>query len=63
MELIFAQVAAFQDPAKLVNAGFNGGRLRAIDIREGEAVNAAAFTALVKEKIAFNLVRKIPTRT
>ncbi|MCS0497728.1 DUF1801 domain-containing protein [Ancylobacter sp. MQZ15Z-1] len=60
VKLTFAHGAALQDPAGLFNAGFGGGTRRAIDIREGEAVDAAAFKALFQEAVAFNLGKKKP---
>jgi hypothetical protein len=58
VKLTFAQGAALEDPAGLFNAGFGGGTRRAIDIREGETVDAAAFQALVREAVAFNVGKK-----
>jgi len=58
IKLTFARGAALDDPAGLFNAGFGGGTRRAIDIREGEAVDEAAFTALVREAVAANVATK-----
>jgi hypothetical protein len=58
VKLTFARGAAIEDPAGLFNAGFGGGTRRAIDIREGEAVDAEAFTALVREAVALNVQKK-----
>jgi hypothetical protein len=58
VKLTFARGAALDDPAGLFNAGFGGGTRRAIDIREGEAVDAEAFKALVGEAVALNLGSK-----
>jgi hypothetical protein len=58
VKLTFAQGAALEDPSGLFNAGFGGGTRRAIDIREGEAVDAAAFKALVREAVAHNVATK-----
>ncbi|MBN9144419.1 MULTISPECIES: DUF1801 domain-containing protein [unclassified Novosphingobium] len=55
VKLTFAHGAALDDPAGLFNAGFGGGTRRAIDLREGEMVDAAAFDALIKAAVAFNL--------
>ena len=63
VKLTFAQGAALEDPAGLFNAGFGGGTRRAIDIREGETVDAAAFKALVKAAIALNLAKQTRKRT
>ena len=58
VKLTFAQGAALSDPKGLFNAGFGGGTRRAIDLHEGDKVNAAAFKALIKEAAAFNAVKK-----
>lgn len=58
VKLTFAQGAALPDPAGLFNAGLGGGTRRAIDIREGETVDAEAFKALVREAVALNLGKK-----
>jgi hypothetical protein len=62
VKLTFAQGAALEDPARLFNAGFGGGTRRAIDIREGETVDDAAFKALVKEAVALNVAKQKPKR-
>ena len=54
VKLTFARGAALDDPAGLFNAGFGGGTRRAIDMREGETVDEAAFKALVCEAVALN---------
>lgn len=54
VKLTFAKGASLQDPAHLFNASLDGNVRRAIDIREGEEVDAAAFKALVREAIALN---------
>lgn len=58
VKLTFAQGAALEDPAGLFNAGFGGGTRRAIDIREGETVDAVAFKALVGEAVALNVAKQ-----
>jgi hypothetical protein len=58
VKLTFARGAALDDPAGLFNAGFGGNTRRAIDLREGEAVDEAAFKALVREAVAANLSAK-----
>jgi hypothetical protein len=58
VKLTFARGAALEDPAGLFNAGFGGGTRRAIDIREGETVDATAFRALVREAVAQNVGSK-----
>ncbi|MEZ5919963.1 MAG: DUF1801 domain-containing protein [Parvularculaceae bacterium] len=54
VKLTFAKGASLPDPAKLFNASLTGGTRRAIDIHEGDSVNARAFKALVKAAILFN---------
>lgn len=58
VKLTFAQGAALGDPAGVFNASLEGGTRRAIDIREGEAVDEDAFQALVREAVALNVGRK-----
>ena len=62
VKLTFARGAALEDPSGLFNSGFAGGTRRAIDIREGEEVEAAAFKALIREAVAVNLAHKKPTK-
>jgi hypothetical protein len=57
VKLTFAHGAALADPAGLFNAGFGGGTRRAIDIHEGESVDATAFIALILEAVAFNVAK------
>ena len=54
VKLTFAKGAFVKDPTGVFNAGFNGNLRRAIDIREGEDVNASAFKALVRQAVALN---------
>lgn len=58
VKLTFAQGAALPDPAALFNAGLTGGTRRAIDIREGETVDAEAFKALVRAAVARNVEKQ-----
>ena len=58
VKLTFANGAKLDDPKQLFNASLGGGTRRAIDIKEGEKVDATAFKALVKAAIAFNGARK-----
>jgi hypothetical protein len=59
VKLTFAQGARIADPARLFNSSLEGNVRRAIDIREGEQVDAKAFKALVKAAVAWNL---LPTK-
>ena len=54
VKLTFAHGASLPDPAGLFNASLEGNTRRAIDIREGEVVDARAFKALVKAAVARN---------
>jgi hypothetical protein len=54
VKLTFAKGASLTDPARLFNASLEGNLRRAIDIHEGEEVDADAFTALVREAVALN---------
>jgi len=58
VKLTFASGAALNDAAGLFNAGLRGGTRRAIDIREGETIDAKAFKALVAEAVAYNCRKK-----
>ncbi|HVE49609.1 MAG TPA: DUF1801 domain-containing protein [Casimicrobiaceae bacterium] len=55
VKLTFARGASIPDPSRLFNASLEGNTRRAIDIREGEKVDAAAFTALVQAAVAENI--------
>jgi hypothetical protein len=54
VKLTFAKGASLKDPARLFNASLEGNVRRALDIREGEPVDAAAFKALFRAAVAFN---------
>ena len=54
VKLTFAKGAALQDPAKLFNASLDGNVRRAMDIHEGEEVDAGAFQALIRAAVALN---------
>jgi len=54
VKLTFAKGASLKDPARLFNSSLDGNVRRAIDIHEGEEVDAAAFKALIREAVAFN---------
>jgi hypothetical protein len=58
VKLTFAQGASLPDPSKLFNAGLEGNLRRAIDIRQGESVDATAFKALIKAAVARNTAKK-----
>jgi hypothetical protein len=54
VKLTFARGASVPDPAKLFNSSLEGNMRRAIDIKEGEQVDARAFKALIKAAVARN---------
>jgi hypothetical protein len=54
VKLTFAKGATLKDPTKLFNASLDGNTRRAIDIHEGEEVDAGAFKALIRAAIASN---------
>ena len=54
VKLTFFRGASLNDPKKLFNSSLEGNTRRAIDIREGEKINAAAFKALIRSAVAAN---------
>jgi hypothetical protein len=54
VKLTFAKGASLKDPKKLFNSSLDGNVRRAIDIHEGEEVDASAFKALVRQAVALN---------
>jgi hypothetical protein len=54
VKLTFARGASLPDPSRLFNSSLEGNTRRAIDIHEGEQVDARAFKALVKAAVARN---------
>lgn len=54
LKLTFAKGAKLQDPDKLFNAGLDGALRRAIDLHEGDSLDAEAFKALVKAAAELN---------
>jgi len=58
VKVTFAKGARLPDPAGLFNASLEGNLRRAIDFHQGDALNAAAFTALVRSAISLNAAVK-----
>ena len=58
VKLTFAHGASVPDPKRLFNSSLEGATRRAIDIHEGEKVDATAFKALIKAAIARNAAAK-----
>lgn len=54
VKLTFARGAFLEDPHRLFNASLDGGTRRAIDIREGETLDAKAFKTLLQAAVAEN---------
>ena len=65
VKLTFPKGASLPDPASLFNASLEGNVRRAIDIRQGEDVDARAFKALIRAAVAHNVsgARAKPKRT
>jgi hypothetical protein len=58
IKLTFLKGASLEDPAGLFNSSLDGNARRAIDIREGEEVDAEAFKALIRAAAALNAAAK-----
>jgi hypothetical protein len=54
VKLTFARGASLSDPMKLFNSSLEGNMRRAIDLREGEKINEAAFRQLIRAAVAAN---------
>lgn len=54
VKMTFAHGARLKDPGKLFNSSLDGNVRRAIDIHEGDRIDAAALKALIREAVAFN---------
>ena len=54
VKLTFAKGASLDDPSGLFNSSLDGGTRRAIDFREDDQVDEAAFKALIREAVALN---------
>lgn len=57
VKLTFARGAALDDPSGLFNASLQGKARRAIDVREGDAIDEAAFVSLIRSAVALNVSR------
>ncbi|RQP06506.1 MAG: DUF1801 domain-containing protein [Paracoccus sp. BP8] len=58
VKMTFAKGAALEDPAGLFNASLEGNTRRAIDLREGDRIDAAALKALIRAAVALNTASK-----
>jgi len=66
VKLTFAHGARLPDPDKLFNAGLEGNQRRAIDLFEGDRINARALKNLVRAAVDYNRTKskkKAPART
>ncbi|MFT3709634.1 MAG: DUF1801 domain-containing protein [Archangium sp.] len=54
VKLTFAKGASLKDPKKLFNSSLEGNTRRAIDLKQTDKINEAAFKALIKEAVALN---------
>lgn len=62
VKLTFSHGASLPDPGKLFNNGFGGKVWRAIDVSEGDEIDADALKALVRAAIAYNRAKRKPAR-
>ena len=60
VKLTFAKGASLADPAKLFNSSLDGNVRRAIDIHEGEKIDARAFKELIRAAVALNSAGRKP---
>ena len=58
VKLTFAKGASLPDPSCLFNSSLDGNVRRAIDLHEGDKINAAAFKELIQAAVALNLAGK-----
>ena len=58
VKMTFAKGASLKDPSRLFNSSLDGNVRRAIDIREGEEIDAPALKALIREAVALNVAGK-----
>ncbi|WP_018698419.1 DUF1801 domain-containing protein [Amorphus coralli] len=55
VKVTFAKGAALDDPAGVFNASLDGNARRAVDIREGDVLDEAAFVGLVRQAVSLNV--------
>jgi hypothetical protein len=63
VKLTFFRGAALKDPKKLFNSSLEGNTRRAIDLREGEKINEAAFKQLIRAAVAANTAARAQRAT
>jgi hypothetical protein len=54
VKVTFAKGAQLKDPSKLFNSSLDGNVRRAIDLHEGEPINATAFKTLIRDAVSLN---------
>jgi hypothetical protein len=62
VKLTFAKGASLDDPKRLFNSSLEGNTRRAIDLHEGERLDARAFTALVRAAAKLNAAKPPASR-
>jgi len=62
VKLTFSKGASLKDPARLFNSSLDGNARRAIDIHEGEEVDASAFKALIRQAVSLNSSKSKPSK-
>ncbi len=60
VKITFFHGARLPDPEKLFNAGLDGNKWRAIDIREGDELDTGALKALLREAVVYNTTHSVP---
>jgi hypothetical protein len=58
VKLTFFHGASLKDPARIFNSSLGGNTRRAIDIREEDAIDEAAFKELIRAAVAFNAAKR-----
>ena len=58
VKMTFAKGASLEDPSRLFNSSLEGNTRRAIDIHEGEEIDAPALKALIRAAVALNVSRR-----
>lgn len=58
VKMTFAKGASLEDPGRLFNASLDGGTRRAIDLHEGDEIDAAALKALIRAAVALNTAKR-----
>jgi hypothetical protein len=61
VKMTFAKGAFLKDPSRLFNSSLDGNVRRAIDVREGEEIDAPGLKALIREAVALNVSGKTAT--